>query len=176
MGFLASLTASEHRDTGRLHNMNTVPWWVYVVELFSIHGLYVGITTNLYSRLKQHASGEGSLITQEFGVLRVLHMEWHWGMQVVQHRENEATRHYVGKGIFAFGGGGSVLIPTESKAQRNLRDCSSLVPMPVGKRTPFWWQMAPGKRRLPFPAWHVQPQVNDSPVERMDGYMQVDLL
>ena len=139
--------------------MNRRPWWVYVVELFSVRGFYTGIALDPSIRLQEHISGMGAIVTERFGVLRLHHLERHAGFQLAQFRENVVSRYYLGLGALSFGGAGRLKIPAEEVLAPHLRVIVCLSPMllaDVPRQLPF--ESPDGDLPLPPVPW-AQPTV-----------------
>ena len=79
---------------------STSPYFVYILE--SLNGkYYVGITTDLERRMKEHRAGKGAKFTRGFGFRKLLYHEQFPSKSAALKREAELKRwsHAEKKGL-----------------------------------------------------------------------------
>ena len=53
------------------------PGWVYIMTNKAFGTLYIGVTSHLPSRIRQHRDGSGSSFCKEHGLTRLVYAEQH---------------------------------------------------------------------------------------------------
>jgi putative endonuclease len=64
-------------------------YYVYILASGRHGTLYIGVTNNLKTRLEQHRGGRGSKFVQQYGVLRLVHVEEYASPQEAITREKQ---------------------------------------------------------------------------------------
>ena len=51
--------------------------WVYILTNRKHGALYTGVTSDIAARIVQHRAGKGSAFCKQYGINRLVHVEWH---------------------------------------------------------------------------------------------------
>ena len=66
--------------------------YVYIVSNKSRSVLYIGVTSNLYARVYEHKSGEGSQFTRKYRCTDLIYFEFHESIESAIDREKQMKK------------------------------------------------------------------------------------
>jgi putative endonuclease len=75
-----------------IHLMIAKGGYVYIVTNKYRTTLYIGVTSNLYARITEHKSVEGSVFTGKYNCKDLIYWEFHEGIEIAIEREKQLKK------------------------------------------------------------------------------------